>query len=187
MGNRCNSRTEAGASDRVALVSSYERSDAGNLHTYRAILWGKEYGYDKEMLSYKYQAWILYLHSCHIHIFSFPGNHTVIFVNEAATIEIGSAYLRIVGFSQLFATLETLTSGAYTGQGLTKYPATVSIVFTTMRIPLALLLGKSLGMGIEGVWWSISLTSVIKGIVLYLLYRKREKELEKSNIQYSSI
>lgn len=73
------SRTEAGASDRVALVSSYERSDAGNLHTYRAILWGKEYGYDKEMLSYKYQAWILYLHSCHIHIFSFPGNHTVIF------------------------------------------------------------------------------------------------------------
>jgi len=42
-------------------------------------------------------------------------------------------------------------------------------------------------MGIEGVWWSISLTSVIKGIVLYLLYRKREKELEKSNIQYSSI
>ena len=79
MGNRCNSRTEAGASDRVALVSSYERSDAGNLHTYRAILWGKEYGYDKEMLSYKYQAWILYLHSCHIHIFSFPGNHTVIF------------------------------------------------------------------------------------------------------------
>lgn len=74
--------------------------------------------------------------------FSFPGNHTVIFVKEAATIEIGSAYLRIVGFSQLFATLEILTSGAYTGQGLTKYPATVSIVFTTMRIPLALLLGK---------------------------------------------
>jgi len=28
---------------------------------------------------------------------------------------------------------------------------------------------------------------VIKGIVLYLLYRKREKELEESNIQYSSI
>lgn len=106
---------------------------------------------------------------------------------QAATIEIGSAYLRIVGFSQLFATLEILTSGAYTGQGLTKYPATVSIVFTTMRIPLALLLGKSMGMGIDGVWWSISLTSVIKGIVLYLLYRKREKELEESNIQYSSI
>ena len=118
---------------------------------------------------------------------AFPETILSFFVNEAATIEIGSAYLRIVGFSQLFATLEILTSGAYTGQGLTKYPATVSIVFTTMRIPLALLLGKSLGMGIEGVWWSISLTSVIKGIVLYLLYRKREKELEKSNIQYSSI
>jgi len=108
-------------------------------------------------------------------------------VKEAATIEIGSAYLRIVGFSQLFATLEILTAGAYTGQGLTKYPATVSIVFTTMRIPLALLLGKSMGMGIDGVWWSISLTSVIKGIVLYLLYRKREKEFKESNIQYSNI
>lgn len=118
---------------------------------------------------------------------AFPETILSFFVKEAATIEIGSAYLRIVGFSQLFATLEILTSGAYTGQGLTKYPATVSIVFTTMRIPLALLLGKSMGMGIDGVWWSISLTSVIKGIVLYLLYRKREKELEESNIQYSSI
>ena len=75
----CNSRTETGASDRVAFVSSYERSDAGNLHTYRAILRGEEYGYDKEVLSYKHQAWILYFHTCHIHIFSFPGNPTVVF------------------------------------------------------------------------------------------------------------
>lgn len=118
---------------------------------------------------------------------AFPEILLSFFVKEAATIEIGSAYLRIVGFSQLFATLEILTAGAYTGQGLTKYPATVSIVFTTMRIPLALLLGKSMGMGIDGVWWSISLTSVIKGIVLYLLYRKREKEFKESNIQYSNI
>ena len=66
-------------SDRVAFVSSYERSDAGNLHTYRAILRGEEYGYDKEVLSYKHQAWILYFHTCHIHIFSFPGNPTVVF------------------------------------------------------------------------------------------------------------
>lgn len=64
-------------------------------------------------------------------------------MKEAATIEIGSAYLRIVGFSQLFATLEILTSGAYTGQGhYPNNPATVSIVFTTMRIPLPFCLAK---------------------------------------------
>ena len=72
--------TDAIAAQKLGLqIESLSFLLAGNLHTYRAILWGKEYGYDKEMLSYKYQAWILYLHSCHIHIFSFPGNHTVIF------------------------------------------------------------------------------------------------------------
>lgn len=106
-----------------------------------------------------------------------------VFVQDAATIHTGSAYLRIVGFSQLFATLEMLTAGAYTGQGLTRYPATVSIVFTSLRIPLALLLGKTAGMGIDGVWWSLSLTSIVKGVVLYWLYRNQENKLEKSNIQ----
>lgn len=105
----------------------------------------------------------------------FPEVILSFFVSESSTIAIGSSYLRIVGISQIFATLEMLTAGAYTGQGLTKYPATVSIIFTILRIPLAIVLGQYMNMGVDGVWWSISITSILKGGVLFILYRRREK------------
>lgn len=107
----------------------------------------------------------------------FPEVILSFFVSESSTIAIGSSYLRIVGISQIFATLEMLTAGAFTGQGLTKYPATVSILFTFLRVPLAIILSLYLSMGVDGVWWSISITSILKGIILYLLYRKKEKSL----------
>lgn len=49
-----------------------------------SILIGQYYGERntdmiRKVLSYKHQAWILYFHTCHIHIFSFPGNPTVVF------------------------------------------------------------------------------------------------------------
>lgn len=39
-----------------------------------------------------------------------------------------------------------------------------SIILTGSRIPLAMLL-THVGMGLDGIWWAISLTSIVKGIV----------------------
>lgn len=101
-----------------------------------------------------------------------------IFVNDPATISIGRSYLIIVGLSQVFMCLEMITAGAYSGQGITSYPAIVSIIFTTLRIPLAIYLGYETSLGINGVWLSISITSLIKGILLTLLYRRRTARLK---------
>lgn len=109
----------------------------------------------------------------------FPDQLLLIFVRDPQTIDMGRSYLIIVGLSQLFMCLEMLTAGTYNGQGLTKYPATVSVVFTSLRIPLALYLGKETSLGIDGVWWSISITSMMKGVVLYFLYRKRNAQLHE--------
>ncbi len=108
---------------------------------------------------------------------AFPETILSFFVNEAATIEIGSAYLRIVGFSQLFATLETLTSElipdrAYQISGNREHRVHHN---EDTSCPSA---WQKSGNGNRGVWWSISLTSVIKGIVLYLLYRKGKRNLK---------
>ncbi|MDW7669792.1 MAG: hypothetical protein SCJ93_13295, partial [Bacillota bacterium] len=42
----------------------------------------------------------------------------------------------------------------------------VSVVFNGLRIPLALILSMETSLGLNGVWWSISITSVIKGIII---------------------
>ncbi len=83
----------------------------------------------------------------------------------ADLIALGVDYLRILGYSQLFMCMEILTAGAFSAYGKTLPPSVISILFTSMRIPMAIFLGKT-ALGLNGVWASISLSSVFKGIVL---------------------
>lgn len=75
----------------------------------------------------------------------------------------GGVFLRIDGFSMIFMMLEITTQGLFYGTGRTVPPAIISISFNSLRIPLALILASS-GLGIIGVWWAISLSSIAKGI-----------------------
>lgn len=104
-----------------------------------------------------------------------------VFINEADVIPLGVDYLRILGYSQLFMCMEILTSGAFSAYGKTMPPAVVSIIFTSMRIPMAILLGRT-SLGLNGVWASISLSSVFKGVILVLLFaafmRKFDRKIQ---------
>ena len=92
-----------------------------------------------------------------------------VFITEPEVIPLGVDYLRILGYSQFFMCMEILTAGAFSAYGKTIPPSVVSIVFTTMRIPMAIFLGKT-SLGLNGVWWSISLSSVFKGVILVTLF-----------------
>ncbi len=100
--------------------------------------------------------------------------------------EGGIAYLRILGVSQLFMCIEIATAGAFNGLGKTVPPSVVGIVMNGLRIPSALILSKYLGL--NGVWWSISLTSVFKGIILttwfaVLLLRRYQRVKEQQGLE----
>jgi Na+-driven multidrug efflux pump len=52
-----------------------------------------------------------------------------------------------------------------------------------MRIPAALLL--SISLGLTGVWWSISLSSILKGLILtswFILFLNRQPEIRGRRI-----
>ena len=91
-----------------------------------------------------------------------------LFIREKSTILIASGYLQAVAFSQSFSTIEMVSNGLFTGLGIPKIPAIISIVFTVLRIPIALVLMKTLG--IQGVWWSIAISSILKGVAAYSVY-----------------
>ncbi len=88
--------------------------------------------------------------------------------SEKETIEVGRGYLSILGYSQMFMCLEITMVGAFSGLGRTYLPNAIVIIFTALRIPMALLFSSQLG--ISGVWWSISLSSIVKGIILVALF-----------------
>jgi len=95
----------------------------------------------------------------------------VVFIpNDPEALRLGTDYLRILGFSQLFMTLEITSQGAFNGLGKTLSPSLVSILFTGSRLPLALVLSASTVLGLNGVWWSISITSIFKGVILTGLF-----------------
>ena len=91
-----------------------------------------------------------------------------LFIRDKSTILIASSYLQAVAFSQSFSTIEMVSNGLFTGLGMPKIPAIISIVFTVLRIPMALTLMQTLG--IDGVWWSIAISSILKGVSAYSIY-----------------
>ncbi|WP_099221890.1 MATE family efflux transporter [Listeria costaricensis] len=94
----------------------------------------------------------------------FPKQLFGLFIDETAVIDMGVGYMQTLGFSQLFMCMELLAVGAFNGIGRTYAPPVVSIIFSAARIPLALILSRFIGL--EGIWLSISITSVIKGLLL---------------------
>lgn len=84
-------------------------------------------------------------------------------------IEQGKIYLRILGFSQFFITIEIASAGAFNGLGKTSIPAIIGIVFNALRIPASLVLSATV-LGMLGVWWSMSISTIFKGIILTALF-----------------
>ena len=109
-------------------------------------------------------------------LFVFFGNEVfAIFVPEQAAYEAGGVFLRIDGYSQLFMMLEITMQGVFYGIGRTIPPAIISISCNYMRIPLAILFVR-MGMGVEGIWWAVCITTVAKGLILlswFIIIKKK--------------
>ncbi|MDR7857773.1 MATE family efflux transporter [Tissierella sp.] len=88
---------------------------------------------------------------------------------DEIAIAQGVKYLRILGFSQFFITIEIASAGAFNGIGRTQIPAATGIVLNALRIPGALLLSATV-LGMTGVWWSMSISTIFKGIILTSLF-----------------
>lgn len=93
-----------------------------------------------------------------------------LFIPEPAALEQGIIYLRILGLSQIFMCWEIATSGSFNGLGRTVPPSVVSVILTGLRVPVAYLLALHTSLGLTGVWWSISMSSVVKGIILVIWF-----------------
>ena len=108
-----------------------------------------------------------------------------LFVNEAEAIEKGAEYLRVLGYSQLFMCIEITIGGIFKGIGRTKIPSYISIILTSARIPMAILLSKENILGLSGVWWSISISSMFKGIIIlsvFIILYKTNKLYKEDNM-----
>ncbi|MCC0673873.1 MATE family efflux transporter [Clostridioides sp. ES-S-0145-01] len=93
-----------------------------------------------------------------------------VFIDESEAIEKGAMYLKILGYSQFFMCLEIITTGAFKGLGRTYIPSIIVTVLTGARVPLAYFISRPEILGLNGVWWSITISSILKGILMISLF-----------------
>lgn len=106
----------------------------------------------------------------------FPEQLSSLFFHEADVLKIAVGYMAIIGLGEAFLCVEMLTIGALSGLGKTNICSIISILLTGSRIPLALILTRS-ALGLTGIWWALTLTSIAKGIVFYITFHRVSRRL----------
>jgi putative MATE family efflux protein len=94
-----------------------------------------------------------------------------IFLSDPRALLALDSYLILLGSTQIFMGAEIVLYFAFTGAGYTFWPSLISIPGAILRIPIAYLIGTTLGLGLEGIWWAITITMVLKGIALAVMFR----------------
>lgn len=101
--------------------------------------------------------------------FGARGLYSVFIPNDPRAVQVGTEYLRILAVSQVFMIIEAIIGGAFNGFGRTIPQSVTSVVFNFLRIPMAYVFVGLIG--INGIWWAISLSSVFKGLVIWLWFK----------------
>lgn len=96
----------------------------------------------------------------------FPEPLFRLFITDESALPIGVSYLRIMGYSQLLMCLEISSAGAFQGMGRPLPPAITGILGNLARIPMAMILSATV-LGLDGIWWSITISSCAKGLVVF--------------------
>ncbi|MBM75794.1 MAG: hypothetical protein CMK59_10375 [Proteobacteria bacterium] len=81
------------------------------------------------------------------------------------TTEQAVSYCQIIGLSQCFVAVEALCEGFYIGSGRTMVLFLTSTPINILRIPVGWFLAHQCQWGVDGVWWAITTTTVLKTII----------------------
>ena len=98
-----------------------------------------------------------------------PERLVSVFSHDVAVIAEGASYLRIIAIAEITMGMEIVFEASLGGAGFTVRPMLWSGSMTAARIPLAALLAGLFG--VVGIWWTISLTAMGRGIAMWMIWR----------------
>jgi Na+-driven multidrug efflux pump len=90
------------------------------------------------------------------------------FLPDPALLDMGQSFLRILAICEVFGCLEAISFGSMRGLGQTIPQFAVSISCNALRVPVAY--GMSRIMGVDGVWYGITLTASLRGLLAFVWF-----------------
>jgi putative MATE family efflux protein len=107
-----------------------------------------------------------------------PEYIATVFTDDPDVMAMAVDYLIILGISQTAMAIEIVLEGAFGGAGDTMPPMLVSIPGSLSRIPLAYFLCFTLDWGINGIWWTLTITTLVKATILGFWFRRGRWKLK---------
>ncbi|MDX1617477.1 MAG: MATE family efflux transporter, partial [Balneolaceae bacterium] len=124
---------------------------------------------------------MLFLMMVGVSFFIFAEELVRLFTAESMVIEIGSDCLRIISFGYIFYAWGMVVAQAFNGAGDTDTPTLLNFIcFWVVEIPTAYFLALSLGLGEQGVFYSIVIAESLLGVLGVLVFRRgkwKEREV----------
>lgn len=99
-------------------------------------------------------------------LWTMPGTFIGLFSRDPEVMRLGVPYLRVIVFCLVFNGAEIVTTECIIGSGHTRTLSTIFTTFSLARIPLAFLVPAWTGTGVLGVAWVITVTCVVRGLVI---------------------
>lgn len=136
----------------------------------------KETGEIDRILSAGMRLSCLVIIPCIFFFLVYPHKLMSFMTDDPILIAHGADYLYIIGLLEVFMAWEMVLGGVFTGIGMTTPTLLITLPFTVGRIPAAWFLAYKMEMGVTGIWWAISLSSLAKGVGLFILYKYLKKK-----------
>jgi putative MATE family efflux protein len=104
--------------------------------------------------------------------FVFPEYFVRLFTNEPDVISAAIPCLMIIAVTEPMLGIVFVLAGSLRGAGDTTSPLIITgISLWLVRLPLAYVLGVTLGMGLTGAWIAMSVETAVRGALIFLRFR----------------
>lgn len=101
-----------------------------------------------------------------------------IYTEDQSVINIAAQLLIIAGFFQLFDGTQVVGLGVLRGLGDVNVPTIITfIAYWIIGIPLGYLLGIKLNLGVNGIWYGLTIGLLTASVLLFFRFQKRTRML----------
>jgi MATE family multidrug resistance protein len=104
-----------------------------------------------------------------------------IYTEDQAVIAIAAQLLIIAGFFQLFDGTQVVGLGVLRGIGDVNIPTLITfIAYWIIGIPIGYLLGITMKIGVNGIWYGLTLGLLTASVLLFLRFQNKTRALVRA-------